>query len=162
MTKTKKIALLGMGIALYFVLGMMVKIPLISHIQTDLGYIAFGAFLYLLGPSACIVGVIGCLFESLLITGWIPIGWMLGQLLIGIICGLAYTKIKSIPINILITIVAVFLGVGIVKTLIECALYDIPILVKFPKNLIAFIADTVPMIIGYLVGIKLPVKVEED
>ena len=37
MKKTKKIALLGMGIALYVVLGAMVKIPLIAHIQTDLG-----------------------------------------------------------------------------------------------------------------------------
>lgn len=34
--KLKLICNLGMGIALYTVLGMMVKIPLIGHIHTDL------------------------------------------------------------------------------------------------------------------------------
>ena len=155
MSKTKQITLLGIGIALYFVLGMMVKIPLISHIQTDLGYIAFGAFLYIFGPVACVVGIIGCLFESLLISGWVPTGWMVGQAVIGIICGIAYKKIKSVPVNIGITIFAVFLGVGVCKTVIECALYDIPLLIKFPKNLIAFAADCIPMIAGYLIGIRL-------
>ena len=154
MNNVKKIALLGIGIALYFVLGMAVKIPLISHIQTDLGYITFGVFLYLLGPVACVVGVVGCLFESLLVSGWIPVGWMIGQLVIGIICGISYKKIKSLSINIIITVVAVFLGVGIIKTGIECVLYTIPLLVKFPKNAIAFIADTIPMIIGLLIAWK--------
>ena len=154
MNNVKKIALLGIGIALYFVLGMAVKIPLISHIQTDLGYIVFGIFLYLLGPVACVVGVVGCLFESLLVSGWIPIGWMVGQFIIGIICGISYKKIKSLPINIIITVIAVFIGVGIIKTGIECVLYTIPLLVKFPKNVVAFIADTIPMIIGLLIAWK--------
>ena len=159
---TKKIAYLGIGIALYVVLGMMVKIPLISHIQTDLGYIAFGVALYMLGPVACVVGIIGCLFESLLVTGWVPIGWMVGQLAIGIICGIAYKRIKSIPVNILITIAAVFLGVGVIKTGIECVLYDIPLLVKFPKNLIATIADIIPMIAGYFLAVKYFDKPKEE
>ena len=157
----KKIALLGIGIALYFVLSLTVKIPLISHIQTDLGYIVFGAFLYMLGPIAFIVGAIGCLFESLLISGWIPIGWIVGQILIGIVCGFAYKKIKNVPINILITVAAVFIGVGIIKTGFECVLYQIPVIVKFPKNAIAFVADCVPMIIGYLIARKLPRNIYE-
>ena len=40
---------MGIGIALYVVLGMMIKIPLIGHIQTDFGYVAYGTFLSLFG-----------------------------------------------------------------------------------------------------------------
>ena len=47
MNRTKKITYLGMGIALYVVLSMTVKIPLINQIKTDFGYLAFGAFLNL-------------------------------------------------------------------------------------------------------------------
>ena len=158
----KKIATIALGIALYFVLGITVKIPLISHIQTDLGYIAFGFFLYMFGPAACIVGVAGCLLESILISGWIPAGWMIGQLLIGLVCGIAYKKIKSLPINIIITIIATFAGIAVVKTGIECALYDIPLIVKFPKNAIAFIADTIPMIAGLLIAWKFGKKIIKD
>ena len=150
----KKICYLGIGIAMYVVLSMAMKIPLISHIQTDFGYIAFGVFACLVGWEAAIVGVIGALFSSLLINGWIPIGQMVGQLVIGIICGLAYKKIKNIPVNIAITIVAVFIGVGLIKTGIECKLYSIPFAVKFIKNCIAWVADTIPMVFGYLLSFK--------
>ena len=153
--KTNKIAMLGMGMALYVVLGFTIKMPLISHIQTDLGYIAFGCFLYLIGWQACIVGVVGCLLESLIFSGWIPIGWMIGQLAIGLICGIVYKKTDNILIHVVTTIITVFIGVAIIKTGIECVLYDIPLMVKFPKNLIAFVADVIPMIAGYFVAKRL-------
>ena len=157
MNNTKKVAFLGMGIALYCVLGMIMNIPLLagSHLQTDLGYVAFGTFLYLFGWPACIVGVIGCLFESLLTSGWVPLGWMLGQLFIGITCGLIYKKSQHKWVWIVTTILSVFVGVGVIKTLVECLLYSIPIIVKFPKNFIAFIADTIPRLLGLWLGIYL-------
>ena len=158
MTNTKKIAMLGIGIALYVVLGFIVKIPLIAHIQIDPGYVAFGCLLYIIGWQACIVGVVGCLFESLIFSGWIPIGWMVGQLVIGIICGIVYKKTNNIFIHIGVTILAVFVGVACIKTGIECVLYSIPVVVKFPKNFIAFVADVIPMIIGYIVAKKLPIE----
>ena len=44
MKNVKRIAYLGIGIALYVVLGLVMNIPLLAgtHLQTDLGYIAFG------------------------------------------------------------------------------------------------------------------------
>ena len=156
--RIKQIALLGMGIALYVVLSFTMKIPLISHIQTDLGYVAFGVFLALMGPIAAIVGILGCLLESLLFSGWVPAGWMLGQAFIGIICGTLYKKNKNVIVNIIITIIAVFIGIGIIKTLVECVLFNIPLLVKIPKNLIAATADVVPMIVGYVIALKTPIK----
>ena len=155
MKKTKLIAYLGMSIALYVVLGMTMRIPLIGHIGTDLGYIAFGVACFLFGWPAAIVGIIGCLIESLLVSGWIPIGWMIGQAAIGLICGVVYKKYDNKIIHILITVFSVFIGIVVIKTVIECNLYDIPFLVKIPKNTIAWIADTIPMLIGLFTGYRL-------
>ena len=161
----KKIAYLGIGIALYMVLGLVMNIPLLagSHIQTDLGYIAFGAFCFLFGWEACIVGIIGCFIESLIVSGWVPVGWMLGQLFIGVVCGIAYKKFNQRWVQIAVTIIAVFIGIGIIKTAVECVLYSIPVLVKFPKNFVAFIADVIPMIVGLFIGVMLKsrLKLEE-
>ena len=158
----KKIAYLGIGIALYVVLGLAMNIPLLagSHIQTDLGYIAFGAFCFLFGWEACIVGIIGCLIESLIVSGWVPVGWMLGQLFIGVACGIAYKKFNQRWVQIVVTIIAVFIGIGAIKTVVECALYSIPVLVKFPKNFVAFIADVIPMIVGLFIGVMLKSRLD--
>lgn len=149
---TKKICMLGLGTALYFVLSMTMKIPLIGHIQTDLGYIAFGVFLALMGPIAFLVGTIGCLLESLLVSGWVPIGWMVGQAFIGIVCGWCYTHNKNMILNIIVTIGAVLVGIVFIKSGIECYLYQIPVAIKMTKNLIAAIADIPPMVFGLWLG----------
>ena len=155
--KVKLIAHLGVGTALYIALGMVMNIPLLAgtHLQTDLGYIVLGVYCYILGWPAFIIGVLGCMIESLLTSGWVPIGWMVGQALIGLLCGFVYRKTERKWIHILTTVVAVFIGVAVIKTGIECALYTIPILVKFPKNAVAFVADAIPMIIGLILGYKL-------
>lgn len=155
--KTKTVTMLGMATALYVVLAMIMKIPLLAgtHLQTDLGYIAFGASCFLFGWPAAIVGVLGCFIESLIFSGWVPIGWMVGQAVIGLMCGFAYKKIDNKIINILITVLAVFIGVAGIKTVIECGLYGIPFAVKFAKNFVAFIADAIPMVIGLFIGEKI-------
>ena len=153
--KTKTITTLGIGIALYVALSAMIKIPLVGHIQTDMGYIAFGVFCVLFGWLGAIVGVIGCLIESLIFSGWLPVGWMAGQLAIGVICGVAYKKTSNKVICSLITVVAVFIGIAIIKTGIECVLYSIPLNVKFVKNFTAFVADSIPMLIGMFLGFRL-------
>ena len=153
--KIKLVAYYGLGIALYVALGMAMKIPLIGHIGLDLGYVAFGCYLYLFGASAAIIGVIGCMIESLLVSGWVPIGWMLGQCAIGVICGRAYRNKKNTVINIIITILAVVLGIGLIKTGVECYLYNIPFEVKIIKNLVAVVPDSITMILGYFIGSRI-------
>ena len=153
--KLKNILALGLLSALYVVLGFMCKIPLIGHIGTDLGYVAFAVVLYNFGPAGAAVGVIGCFLESYLLQGWIPYGWIAGQLLIGICCGLVYKKVDNKVLQIIATIVAMFVGIGLIKTLIECGLFGIPFEVKIVKNSIAFVADLVPMVIGLVVSWKM-------
>lgn len=157
--KTKDICTLGLGIALYVVLSATVKIPLIGHIHTDLGYVVFGVYLMLFGMPAVVVGAIGCVFESIIFSGWFPIGWFVGQIVIGIICGASFKRAQVIKDNklrivacIAVSVVALFVGVFLIKTIVECFLYQIPLGIKAVRNGIAFIADMPPMIIGVILG----------
>ena len=156
MNKTKKIAFLGVGIALYVVLGLVMNIPLLAgtHLQTDLGYIAYSVFLILFGWVGVVVGIIGCFIESVITSGWIPYGWIVGQAFIGIVCGITYKKTDKKWIHILVTVISVFIGIAVIKTGIECVLFNIPLVVKFPKNFVAFVADSIPMIAGLPLGYK--------
>jgi len=157
MSIAKRVAYLGIGIALYVVLGCVMNIPLLanSHLQTDLGYIVFGVYCYLFGWMGVLVGAIGCVLESLLISGWFPVGWLAGQILIGIMCGIIYKRETNKIVHIVVTILAVFVGIAVIKTIIESVLYGIPLEVKFMKNFVAFIADTIPMLIGLALGYRL-------
>lgn len=142
MKTTKYITLIAMGIALYVALSMAVKIPLIAHISLDLGYIVLAVYCYHMGAFAgMVVGGIGCTLVSLITSGWFPPGWLIGNLIIGLMCGLTYLKKNSIlstVVNAIITILAVAFGILGAKTVIECYLYTIPYSIKLPKNAIAF------------------------
>lgn len=155
LSKTQTICYLGLGVALYFVLGSFVKLNLIGHIQIDLGYIAFGVYLVIFGIQGTVVGVIGCLLESMVYSGWFPAGWILGQLFVGLFCGITFKaargKYKRYA-YIGLTSIAVFVGIAVIKTITECFLYQIPFAVKIPKNAVAFVADAIPMILGVVLG----------
>lgn len=155
MNKTKYIAYMGVGIALYVALGMTVKLPLVAHISTDLGYVAYGTFLAIFGVPAVVIGTIGCIIESMLVSGWFPIGWALGQIFIGVTCGYVFVHCKNDIVNVIAIIVSVFIGIGIIKTIVECNLFGIPFDVKFAKNIVATIADIIPMIVGYYISKRL-------
>lgn len=150
MNKTKKICYLAMLAALYVVLSAFVKVNLIGNIQVDLGYIAFAVALCMFGIYGTVVGVIGCALESILFSAYgFSISWAVANLIIGIGCGLLYHgKHNSLPWKIVTTGLFVFLGVAVAKTAIECWLYAIPFEVKIPKNAVAFLADSITMILG--------------
>lgn len=154
MSKTKTITYTAIGIALYVAVSMLIKIPMIGHISLDLGYIVLAFYCMLFGPiPAAIVGASGAFLVSLIASGWIAIGWPLGNLLIGAVCAAVYKPEKPIR-NIGITILMVFIGVLGIKTAVECPLYGIPILVKIPKNLVAAIADSITMTLGAILAGK--------
>lgn len=158
--KTKDICEIAIGVALYVVLSISIKLPLIGHIQSDLGYAALGAYCVFYGAAGgAIVGAVGCAIESFIFSGWFPPGWFLGQIFIGVFCGLVFkatgrvkSKAERLTINILVAVFALFVGIAIIKTAVECAMFHIPVEVKFVNNFTAFAADTPPMIVGVLIG----------
>ena len=142
---------------------MLIKIPVVGHISLDLGYIVLAVYCYICGGlSGAIVGCCGSFLVSLIATGWVAVGWPLGNFLIGALCGMVYNRTKgmdkSIPISLVITVFAVFIGVGVIKTVVECALYSLPLAVKFAKNFVAFSMDAIVMCAGYLFARRLADK----
>lgn len=157
MSKTKSICLTALGIALYACVSMLIKIPVVGHISLDLGYIVLAVYCYIYGGvSGAVVGACGCFLVSLIATGWIAVGWPLGNLLIGALCGVVYKRVKgrrwAVLASLAVTVVAVFIGVGVIKTVVECALYSLPLAVKFAKNLVAFAMDATVMCAGFFVA----------
>ena len=167
MIKTKNICLTALGIALYVCVSMLIKIPVVSHISLDLGYIVFAVYCYIYGGvSGAIVGSCGCFLVSLIATGWIAIGWPLGNLLIGAVCGVFYNRVKgkkwAMIASMAVTVLAVFIGVAIIKTVVECVIYSLPLAVKFAKNLVAFAMDAAVMCIGVLFAKKFADRLQLD
>lgn len=165
MMKTKKITMMAFGVALYVCVSMVMKIPIVDHISLDLGYIVLAMYCYLYGGIyGAVVGSLGCFLVSLITTGWIAIGWPLGNLLIGFICGIVYRSMKNrdseYMVCITTTIIAVFLGVAVIKTVVECTIYSLPMGVKFVKNLVAFVMDASVMCIGYLITKQIGSRIE--
>ena len=157
MSRNKTITYLGMGIALYVVLSYTVKIPLINQIRTDFGYLVFGVFLCIYGIEGTIVGVLGCIISNLLYSGTFPLGWAMGQLFIGLSCGFLFKKTENTALRVLIACISVLIGIGVIKTLVESFLFNLPLAAKFVRGIVASIADAVP----FAAGIILSKKVEK-
>ena len=157
MKRNRKIALLSLGIAMYAVLSAFVIIPIINRIKLDLGYVVFGLYLNRFGIAATPVGVIGCIIGNLLKGGSFPIAWAIGQTFIGLSLGYLLPKTKQLWLKIVYGVVAVFIGVALIKTVIEVAMYHFPIVLKLSSNSVAFIADCIPLIIGIVLNQKIKI-----
>ncbi len=158
MKSNKKIAYYAMGIALYVVLSLTIKIPLINHIKTDFGYVAYGAFLNLFGMGATVVGAVGCVLSNMLTGGSFPIGWLIGQIFIGISCGYFFSKTDKTWLKVLFSIASVFLGIAVIKTAVEVLFFNLPLEAKILRSVIAFVADAIPMALGILISTKIRLR----
>lgn len=165
-TKRKKIifeiAILGILTALYVVFSLTLKIPMgVGNIAVDMGYIVLTVACMKYGWKACFVGGLGAMLESILFSAYgISYGWIVMNVIIGIIVGFAFMLIK---INKPILKYIIFGGIIILtcligvaaKTVIECTLYHIPYIVKIPKSAVAWGIDSLVMLIGLPIGFKI-------
>ena len=157
MKKNLKIALLSIGIALYTVLSAFVIIPIVNRIKLDLGYIVFGLYLNTFGMIATIVGVLGCILGNMLKGGSIPIAWAIGQAFIGLTLGYLLPKTEKLYLKIIYCLISAFIGIGVIKTIIEVLIYQWPIWLKFTSNFAAYVADVIPLIIGVILNKKIKI-----
>lgn len=154
--KTKKICIVGILTAMYCALAMLMKFTIIGNIQIDLGYIVLAVACSFVGGWAGFVGAIGCGLESILFSAYgFSISWFIANLIIGLGCGLVFSKTKNLVIRIVSVIIFTAIAMLGVKTMIECYLYHIPFTVKIIKNTIAFMVDSVAMIIGTFLTTKI-------
>lgn len=147
---TKKICINAMGIALFVVLTLCLQVPVFENYYLCLGYIAMAFYTYYFGiVSGMLVGTIGVLIYCILTGGLrgLP-GWLLGNVVIGVLCGLVAVYIKEqdnqwVKQGIMISAVVASTGIGIllVKSMTEVVLYGIPFGVRIANNIFAFIVN---------------------
>ena len=155
LSTTKKVAVNGIGIALFVVLSLCLQVPVFENYYLCLGYIVMAVYTYNFGIfSGTLVGVLGTILYCLLISGLrgMP-GWAAGNIIIGIIFGIAVqysTNIKNIWVRRIICIAAIIIGVAIgilgIKSVVEVMLYSQPFWLRITNNIYAFIADVVVLI----------------
>lgn len=163
-TTTKKICITAMGTALFVVLSLCLQVPVFENYYLCLGYIVMGVFCYYFGPiSGITVGTLGVCLYCLLISGLrgLP-GWAVGNIVIGLLVGLACKltiniKSKLIRQIILITTVIIVTAIGILglKSIVECLLYAQPFVLRVAKNMTAFIADIVVLGISFPIALSI-------
>lgn len=154
--KVKNICLNGMGIALFVVLSMCLRVPVFENYYLCLGYIVMAIYCFSNTIYGTLVGVLGTIIYCFLINGLrgMP-GWAIGNIFIGIALGIAFkstrniknTLLKNIIISISIVISCAF-GILVVKSLIEMFLYAQPFLLRIANNIYAFVADVVVLILS--------------
>lgn len=155
---TKKLCINAMGIALFVVLTLCLQVPVFENYYLCLGYIVMAFYLYYFGTaSGALAGSMGVFLYCFLTSGLrgMP-GWMLGNVVIGILCGIASKHAKKQNsmwkkqvILAAAVIAAAAIGILLVKSMTEVALYSLPFSVRVSNNIYAFIADTVVLVAGF-------------
>lgn len=150
----KNVTITAMGISLFVVLSMCLRVPVFENYYICLGYVAMTVYCYIVGiTSGTIVGTIGVFLYCVLTNSLrgMP-GWMAGNLVLGIIMGLCFKltkKIKKPIVEFMISTIIITIGTAIaillVKSGIESILYE-PFIIRFGKNIYAFVADALTII----------------
>lgn len=100
--------------------------------------------------SAAIVGGCSAAIMSIL-TGWFSLEWVLANVFVGLVCGRYYKRSdeKGAMIwNVALTVLAVAVGMLVIKTAVSCLLWSIPVLVKLPKSVAAWATDSIVMCVS--------------
>ena len=167
----KKLCITAMGIALFVALSYAVQIPVFENYYLCLGYVAMTVFCYYYGPiSGMTIGGFGVFLYCLLISGLhgMP-GWAIGNVFIGLIVGLTCKitaqmkkqKLRHFLIGISI-VFSSFIGIIVIKSIVETLLYAQPIILRVTKNLYAFVADVIVMLISLPICVRLNKVVPKD
>lgn len=154
---TQRIALLSIGIALFVALSMCLQIPVFENYYLCLGYVVMAVYCCSFGTvSGTIVGTFGVVLYCLLINGLrgMP-GWALGNIMIGSCLGQSFRMTKKFKspvfrtvLNAVSIMVGTALGILAVKSAIESILYGQMFAARVGKNIYAFIADAVVLMIS--------------
>lgn len=156
-TTTQRITLLAVGSALFVALSMCLQVPVFENYYLCLGYAVMAVYCYSFGTfSGTVVGTLGVILYCLVINGLrgMP-GWALGNVVIGVCLGLVFRITKPMKnlflrsvLNVAAIVIGTALGILVVKSLTESILYGQMFPVRVGKNIYAFIADIVVLIVS--------------
>lgn len=161
---TRMLCLYAMGIALFVVLTMCLQVPVFENYYLCLGYAVVAVYCYSFGPlGGAVVGSLGVVIYCLLTNGLrgMP-GWALANVIIGLGVGAAFRSTRGVKspilqwaLNAAAVAVATAAGVLGLKSLVECVLYGQPFLFRAMKNMYAFIADVVMLLVSLPICAKM-------
>ncbi|MBR0156479.1 MAG: ECF transporter S component [Clostridia bacterium] len=162
--KLKWICVTAIGIALFVALTLCLQVPVFENYYLCLGYIVMAVWLYCFGTlSGTLAGSVGVVLYCLLTSGMrgMP-GWAVGNAAIGLLLGLTFrftrpmksTALKA-AINAAAVIIATAVGILGVKSLVDSLIRAEPFLLRAAKNVYAFIADAVVLLVGLPVCMSL-------
>ena len=156
-TATQKIAVMGVGIALFVALSLLVQVPVFDNYYLCLGYAVMAVYCYAFGAvSGSVVGALGVVVYCLVTSGLrgMP-GWALGNVVIGILLALAFRCAKKTDTPALKAalwtvgvIVSTALGILVVKSVVDSIIRAQPVIVRMGMNINAFIADAVVLLVS--------------
>ena len=159
--KPKDIAFLALGIALFVVLSMCLRVPVFENYYLCLGYIVMTVYIWCFKwYEGAVIGFLGvilyCIIGGLGFNG-MP-GWSVGNIAIGLIMGatLKYVqKVKNKTAQVaamaVVAIIATFVGIELIKSIIDSFVVGQPFSVRFAKNMTSFIAD------AFVIVVSLPI-----
>ena len=154
---TKEITLVGVMIALGVVLSAMLRIPLFANVRLDLSYIVITVAIMKCGMfgSMMVAGSIALLESTIFGVNGLSLPWVLANVVIAFVASIFYKMAKEKGNNILFylgIVLGCFLGLVIVKSLVETLIANIPLIIRITSNLVAFAGDLTCMIIGVFIG----------
>ena len=159
--KTRDMVFLAAGIALFVVLSMCLRVPVFENYYLCLGYIVMTVYIWCFPwYEGAVVGFFGvilyCIVGGLGFNG-MP-GWAVGNIAIGLILGAALKQIKRIEdkrmqviLTVIFAVLSTFVGIELIKSLIDSVVVAQPFTVRMAKNMSSFIAD------AFVIVVSLPV-----
>ena len=156
--KTRDITFIAVGIALFVALSMCLRVPVFENYYLCLGYIVMTVYIWCFKwYEGAVIGFLGvilyCLVGGLGFNG-MP-GWSVGNIAIGLIVGMALKPIKKVQnkvLQVILTAVAAvaatFVGIELIKSLIDSFVVGQPFALRFVKNMTSFIADAFVIVIS--------------
>ena len=169
--KTRDITFLAIGIALFVVLSMCLRVPVFENYYLCLGYVVMTVYIWCFKwYEGAIVGFFGvilyCMIGSLGFNG-MP-GWSVGNVVIGLVMGMSLKRIEKTDNKMLqllmmsvVSIIATFIGIELVKSFIDSFIVGQPFVVRFGKNFTSFISDAFVIIVSLPICILVKKQAKE-
>ncbi len=159
--KTRDITFLAAGVALFVALSMCLRVPVFENYYLCLGYTVMTVYIWCFKwYEGAVIGFFGvilyCIIGGLGFNG-MP-GWAVGNIAIGLIVGLSLkyvqkmkNKVLQVAVTAVIAIAATFVGIELIKSIIDSFVVGQPFIVRFGKNFTSFVAD------AFVIVVSLPV-----
>ncbi len=155
--RTRWLTVTALGIALFVLFSLALRIPVFARFYLCLGYLVMGVYCYYFGIlSGTLVGSLGVLIYCTIFSSFGGmIGWALGNAVIGVAMGFTAKKIRNLKtawlrwVILLVTVVvSTAIGMLLIKSAYESLLSGLPFAVRVAANTAGFLADAAVLLLS--------------